>query len=80
MDTDYINVRELSKRLGVSSRTIRAWIKDWANPPPTYRVGRKLLFQWSEIVTWLNCHKIRPGGDANIVDELMSSINKDATR
>ena len=60
MPHDYVSLRELSNRLGLSPRTIRAWVRDPVHPLPAYRVGGKLLFKWAEVERWLEEFRVTP--------------------
>lgn len=46
---------EVSKHLGVSKDTIRAWIKK--DTIPHYKVGRQYKFKLSEVDTWIESGK-----------------------
>ena len=51
----WLNLEEISKHLGVSKDTIRAWIKK--ETIPFYRVGRQYKFKVSEVDNWIESGK-----------------------
>ncbi len=47
----WLSLEEISKHLGFSKDTIRAWIKK--NTIPFHKVGRLYKFKISEVDTWI---------------------------
>lgn len=47
----WLNLEEISKHLGVSRDTVRAWIKKGAIP--NHKVGRQYKFKISEVDAWV---------------------------
>ncbi|GFI08442.1 hypothetical protein IMSAGC007_00890 [Lachnospiraceae bacterium] len=47
----WLNLEEISKHLGVSKDTIRAWIRK--DTIPHYKVGRQYKFRVSEVDAWI---------------------------
>lgn len=47
----WLNLEEISKHLGVSKDTIRAWIKK--ETIPFHKVGRQYKFKISEVDKWI---------------------------
>ena len=56
----YLALRDLSKHLQLSPRTLRGWVRDPQHPLPAYRVGGKLLFAWHEVERWLEQFRVEP--------------------
>ena len=67
---DYVDLKQLAKRLPISQRTLRAWVRDAVSPLPAYRIGGKLLFRWCEVVAWIEGQRVR----AIDVDELINQL------
>lgn len=51
----WLNLEEISKHLGMSKDTVRAWIKKGAIPH--YKVGRQYKFKISEVDAWIESGK-----------------------
>lgn len=47
----WLNLEEISKHLGVSKDTIRAWIRK--GTIPHHKVGRQYKFRVSEVDAWI---------------------------
>lgn len=47
----WLNLEEISKHLGVSKDTIRAWIRK--DTIPHHKVGRQYKFRVSEVDAWI---------------------------
>lgn len=71
MDPEYIGITELSKRTGLSSRTLRKWVHDSARPLPAYLVGGKLLFRFGEVARWIERFRVSQIDLDAMADELM---------
>ncbi len=54
----FIDLRELSRRTGLSRRTLRSWVADPVRPLPAFQVGSKLLFKWEEVTRWFEGHRV----------------------
>ena len=51
----WLNLEEISKHLGVSKDTIRAWIKK--ETIPNHKLGRQYKFRISEVDAWIESGK-----------------------
>lgn len=51
----WLNLEEISKHLGVSKDTIRAWIRK--DTIPHHKVGRQYKFRVSEVDAWIESGK-----------------------
>lgn len=71
---DYLDLTQLSKRLSLSRRTLRAWAKDPTLRLPAYCVNGKLLFRWSEVVRWLEQFRIEPVGVDELADRIVAKV------
>ena len=71
MDKDLITLKELSKRLSLSPRTIRAWVHDPERAMPAYHVGGKLLFRWGEVERWVERFRVKPVHLDELADEMV---------
>jgi len=50
----YITKKELAARLGKDMRTVNNWMR--YNQLPHYKVGRTVLFKWSEVERFFERH------------------------
>ena len=67
----YVSLRELSRAMSLSSRTLRQLIRDPVRPLPAYRVGGKYLICLGEIQEWVTAHRVEtPDIDAIAADVL----------
>ena len=73
-DVHYLGLAEVSQRLSLSPRTIRAWARDPSWALPAYHVGGKLLFKWSEVDRWLQQFRIEPVDVKAVADEMMAKV------
>lgn len=75
----YLDLKELSKRLSVSPRTVRAWAHHPEIRLPAYRVQHgKLLFKWDEVAMWLEQFRVEPAVDlASVVDAITNTSADD---
>ncbi len=55
MEKKFINIKELSTVVGLGLGTINKYIKEGAIP--SYKVGKRRLFDKDEIVEWIKNHK-----------------------
>jgi hypothetical protein len=77
MQDCYIDIRELSRRLGLCPRTIRTLAADPVNPLPAYRPRGKLIFRWVEVEVWLSRFRVQPMSVDALVDELLAEAKGD---
>lgn len=68
----FCGLGELSRRIGLSRRSIRAKIHDHVKPLPALKVGGKLLFNYREVVQWLEGFRVQ----AVDVDEIVDSMRR----
>lgn len=78
MHNQYLDLKDLSKRIGLSPRTIRAWVNDPTDPLPAYRVRvrGKLLFRWCEVEAFVQAHRLRSIDIDDVATELLKVLNK----
>jgi hypothetical protein len=79
MESEYLDLKQLSIRTGLSPRTIRYWVHDPVNPLPAYRPRNKLLFKWHEVERWIARARVtNPGGfDCRaLLDEVASECGR----
>ena len=55
MEKRFLNIRELSKELGLGVATINKLVKK--GEIPSHKIGKRRLFDWEEIVKWVQSHK-----------------------
>ena len=65
---------DLATRLSLSTRTIRNYIRNPADPLPAYRVGGRILFKWTEVEAWIARRRIEPVDVDRIVSEFCSEV------
>lgn len=77
-DQQFIDLRTLSRRCGLSRRTIRSLIHDHNDPLPSYVVaeGGKFLFSWAETERWIRRHRVRPVDMTRVADDIINSIRE----
>lgn len=46
-ENDYLSKAKIARRLGRTTRTIESWMK--AGYLPYYKIGRTVLFRWSDV-------------------------------
>jgi len=56
-NTEYIDDRTLSARTPISRITWQTW-RSKGKGPPHYRVGRRCLYKWHEVVSWLEGRRV----------------------
>jgi len=71
---EYINLRILSKRLGVAKRTLRNWIHDPISPLPAYKVKGLLLFKLADVEQWLEKFRVKTVDTNAMADEIMDEL------
>lgn len=72
----YLNLSSLSKRLGLSPRTLRSRISDPVRPLPAYRIGGKLLFRLREVEAWVEQCAVRPVDVDALVQDILGHRRK----
>lgn len=56
MEKRFLSIREASQFLGISKATLHRLINS-NNPPPSYKIGGKRVFDKDELVDWVKSHK-----------------------
>lgn len=72
----YIDIRECARRLDLSVRTIRNYMTNPCISLPAYKIGKKLLFFWPEIQSWVHEHKVTAVDLDVTVCELLTHFTK----
>ena len=62
MPEGYIDKRRVAERLGMSVRWVEGQIARPDNPMPSYLIGGKRKFLWSEVEAWAT-QRPAPGGE-----------------
>ena len=75
-ETEYINLNTLSKRLGVSKRTVRYWIHDPAIMLPSYKIQKLLLFNWDEVAIWIKQFRVKTANTKALVEKITTDLKK----
>jgi hypothetical protein len=60
-DPVYVDDRELERRTPIRRITWQTWRRQGSGPP-FYKIGRRCVYRWAEVVTWLESHRV--GGTA----------------
>jgi hypothetical protein len=53
----YVDERELARRLPISLITWQNWRRHGGGPP-FFRLGRRIVYRWREVVAWLESHRV----------------------
>jgi hypothetical protein len=53
----YVDDRELAHRTPIRRITWQTWRRQGAGPP-FYKVGRRCVYRWTEVVAWLESHRV----------------------
>ncbi len=57
MSDEYIDDKQLAERTPFSRITFQVWRAN-SKGPPYYRVGRRCLYKWHEVVEWLEGRRV----------------------
>lgn len=57
----YVDDRELERRTPIRRITWQTWRRHRFGPP-VYRIGRRCIYRWAEVVAWIEAHRV--GGAA----------------
>jgi len=76
-EESYIDIRECARRLDLSVRTMRNYIKNPRISLPVYKISKKLLFNWAEVERWMDQFRVRTVDIEEIADEIISDFGKD---
>jgi predicted DNA-binding transcriptional regulator AlpA len=66
MANELVSGAEIGRRLGVSREAVRKWAKQPAKgfPEPLGRVGRAVVWDWSQVERWAQASGFRSRGAA----------------
>jgi predicted site-specific integrase-resolvase len=53
---EFLNERELSKRICVSMITLQQW-RHRGEGPPFYKLGRRVVYRWDSVQRWLEANR-----------------------
>lgn len=70
----WLDRQALAAHICCSDRTVRNWVAKGILPPPR-KMGRKLMWKWSEVEEWLTMGKPKPSAGRDRAQEI-----RDATR
>lgn len=60
VEPEYMTDRQVAACVGMSPQTFRQMRCD-GEGPPFITVGRAVRYRWSDVVTWFDARKVRPG-------------------
>lgn len=72
----FLNLKETSRRLSLCPRTVRDLVHDPVYRMPAYLVRGRLLFQWKDIVNWVERHKVKTTDVETAADEVVARMRK----
>jgi excisionase family DNA binding protein len=55
-----MGLKQVTRYVNLSDRTVRSWIHEQFDPLPAVRVRGKILVRRSELDAWLVRHRVRP--------------------
>jgi hypothetical protein len=55
----YVDDRELARRTPLVRNTWQKWRHE-GKGPPFYKIGRRCLYVWRDVVTFLESHRVTP--------------------
>lgn len=70
---EWLCLREVTRYINVSDRTLRTWIHSPTDALPAVRVGGRILVRRSELDGWLERHRVKPLADID-VDAIVREI------
>ena len=73
----YLNIKQLSTQIGLSVRTIRAWITDPERPLPCFKLKGRLIFNGKEMAMWLEQFRVVTVNVDELVDDVLNDFGKD---
>jgi excisionase family DNA binding protein len=56
---EWLSLREVTRYVNVSERTLRSWIHAQMDALPACRVGGRILLRRSELDQWLGRHRVK---------------------
>jgi excisionase family DNA binding protein len=75
VETEWLDLRGLTRYASVSERTLRDWVHRPTNPLPAAQVGNKLLVSRAAFDEWLKAHKVQPPQSVSaIVNDVMQRM------
>jgi len=72
---EWLCLREVTRYVNVSERTLRAWIHAPINALPAFRVGGRVLVRRSELDAWLTQRRVQTL-DSVDVDAIVKDVLK----
>ena len=73
----YLNIKQLSTQIGLSVRTIRAWITDPERPLPCFKLKGRLIFNRKEVVQWVEQFRVVRINVDELVDDMLNEFGKE---
>ena len=77
MEGEYLDLRTLSKRCGLSTSTLRTLIHSPTDQLPAFRVHGKLLVDPKEFSRFMRRHRLRPAcaeSMHDVADQIMTEV------
>jgi hypothetical protein len=62
----YVDDRELERRTPIRRITWQTWRRQGSGPA-FYKLGRRCVYRWSEVVAWLESHRVGGAGGSGAV-------------
>ena len=59
-DQQFIDLRTLSRRCGLSVRTLRSLIHDPSDALTSYKLRTKVIVEWREFLRYVRRHRVHP--------------------
>lgn len=56
---EYVDDRQLASRTSIAIATWQTW-RSRGRGPAYYKVGRRCLYKWAEVLQWLEAHRTEP--------------------
>lgn len=77
----YLSLRSTSSYIGLSVRSLRAWLIHPSRPLPCFRIGGKILCRRSELDRWAeNFRHIGRDDIENMVNDIMSDFQSKSNK
>jgi predicted DNA-binding transcriptional regulator AlpA len=57
MGHEYVDERELERRLGIAGKTWRNW-RAARKGPPYRKLGKRVVYLWTEVQAWIDAQKV----------------------
>jgi excisionase family DNA binding protein len=72
-NAEWLSLREVTRYVNVSERTLRSWIHAPIDALPACRVGGRILVRRSELDQWLGRHRVK-ALDSIDVDAIVKGV------